>query len=142
MDGFLRRCRGVLGMGATWGVAWGALFAGLAVVVGLVDPGQIDVGEGPLAVGWIGAVFGFVSGVGLGVLLSVAERRKSLLDVSPGRAALLGALATAVYPLMTQVDNSEVLLVCPVGAALAVATVAVAKRAEIGASRERPSLPG
>ena len=142
MDEFLRRCRGVLGTGVTWGVAWGAIFAAIFVAIAILDPDSIDPGEGPLMGIGIGAFFGFVSGVGTGVLLSLAERGKSIRDLSLARTAVWGALATAVFPLLTPVDNSELLIVCPIGGALAAAMVAAAKRAEIGASAEPPRLPG
>ena len=80
-----------------------------------------------------GAIFGFVSGVGFGVLLSLAEGRKAIRDLSLRRAALWGMLGTAVFPLLTPVDNGMLFIVCPIGAGLAAASVAVAKRAELGA---------
>ena len=141
MGAFLRRCRGALGIGVTWGAVWAAIFAALAVIIGLVDPDSIDPGEGPIRVAGIGAVFGFVSGVGFGVLLSLAEGRKAIRDLSLGRAALWGMLGTAAFPLLTPVNNSLLLFVCPIGAALAVASVAVAKQAELSASSEQPKLP-
>jgi len=141
MGAFLRRCRGALGIGVTWGAVWAAIFAALAVIIGLVDPDSIDPGEGPIQVAGIGAVFGFVSGVGFGVLLSLAEGRKAIRDLSLGRAALWGMLGTAAFPLLTPVNNSMLLFVCPIGAALAAASVAVAKRAELRASPELPKLP-
>ena len=141
MGAFLKRCRGALGIGVTWGAAWAAIFAAVALIIGLVDPDSIDPGEGPIRVAGIGAVFGLVSGAGFGVLLSVAEGRKAIRDLSLSRAALWGALGTAAFPLLTPVDNSMLLIVCPIGAALAAASVAVAKRAELGASPEQPKLP-
>jgi len=79
MGAFLRRCRGTLGIGVTWGAVWAAIFAALVLIVGLVDPDSIDPGEGPIRVAGIGAVFGFVSGAGFGLLLSWrrAERRSA-----------------------------------------------------------------
>jgi len=142
MGTLLRRCRGVLGFGVTWGAVWATIFAALALIVGLVDPDSIDPGEGPIRVAGIGAVFGFVSGVGFGVLLSLAEGRKAIRDFSLSRAALWGILGTAAFPLLTPVDNGMLLIVCPIGAALAAVSVAVAKQAELGASPEQPKLPG
>ena len=135
MRAFLRKCRGALGLGLTWSVAWAAIFALLAVVVGVVDPDSIDPGEGPLRIAGIGAVFGFISGAGFGLLLSMAEGRKMLRGLSVWRAALWGALGTAAFPLLTSVDNRMLYLVCPIGAALAASWVAIAKR---GAPRDEP----
>lgn len=140
MVAFLRRCRGALGVGVTWGAVWAAIFAALALVIGFVDPDQIDAGEGPIAVAGVGAVFGFVSGAAFAVLLSLAEGRKTIRDLSLGRAALWGALGTAAFPLLTPVGNEVLFIVCPVGAALAAASVAVAKRAQLGVSPGQPNL--
>jgi len=127
---FLRKCRGILGIGVTWGAVWAAIFAAVSIIVGIVDPASIGAGEGPLSLARIGAMFGFVSGGVFGLLLSFADGRKAIRELSLGRAALWGMLGTAVIPLLTQVDNSMVFIVCPIGAALAAGSVAVAKRAE------------
>jgi len=141
MSDFLRRVRGTLGIGATWGAAWGSIFGVLALIIGLVDPGSIDPGEGPLVVIGTGALFGLVSGAVFGTALAPAERGKAILDLSLGRAALWGALATAAYPLLTPVDNSMLFLLCPLGAALGAGSVAMAKRVELAARPEPPELP-
>ena len=141
MRKFLRKVRGALGIGATWAVAWAAIFAGLAFVIGIFDPDSIDPGETPLRVGAIGGLFGFISGVAFGATLALADGRKALSKLSVGRAALWGALGTALFPLLTTVSNSMLILVCPIGAALAAGSVAIAKRAELRASREMPTLP-
>jgi hypothetical protein len=107
---FLKKCRGILGMGVTWGVVWGAVFAALSLIVGIVDPDSIGPGEGPIA------------------------------ELSTGRAAVFGALGTALFPLLTPVDNSMLIILCPIGAGLAAATVALAKRAELAAPGEQPKL--
>ena len=130
MRAFLRKCRGILKMGVTWGIVWAAIFAGISIVVGIIDPDSIDAGEGPLGLGRIGAIFGFVSGSVFGLLLSFADGRKAIRELSLGRAAVWGALGTAVIPLLTPVANSMVFIVCPIGAALAAGAVALAKRGE------------
>ncbi len=140
MAAFLRKCRGALGVAATWGAVWAAIFAALGLTIGLLDPDSIDPGEGPVRVAWIGAIYGVVSGATFAVLLSLAEGRKAIRDLSLSRAALWGILGTAAFPLFTPVDNSMLIILCPVGAALAAASVAVAKRAELNASPEQPKL--
>jgi len=141
MHAFLRKCRGAIGIGVTWAVAWGAIFAALGVVIGIFDPDSIDPGEDPLSIGWIGAIFGFVSGVAFGATLALADGRKSLSKLSVGRAALWGAIGTALFPLLTTVNNSMLIFLCPIGAGLAAGSVAIAKRAELRASEELPQLP-
>jgi hypothetical protein len=141
MRPFLRKCRGALGLGLLSAGAWAIIFALIAVVIGIFDPDSIDQGEGPLHVAPIGALFGFVSGIVFALLLAVGEGRKTLRDLSIARAALWGMLGTAAYPLLTPVGDEAVLIFGPIGAALAAACVAVAKRAELGASPEQPKLP-
>jgi hypothetical protein len=141
MRAFLRRGRGALGISVTWGAAWAVIFAGVALIIGLVDPDSIDPGEGPVRTAAIGALFGFVSGAVFSVLLALAESRKAIRDLSLARAALWGMLGTAAYPLLTPVDNSIVFILCPIGAALAAASVAIAKKAALGAPPEQPKLP-
>lgn len=140
MGAFLRKCRGALGIAATWGTVWAAIFAALGLTIGLLAPDSIDPGEGPVRVAWIGAIYGVVSGAVFAVLLALTEGRKSIRDLSLSRAALWGMLGTAAFPLLTPVDNSMLLILCPIGAALAAASVAVAKRAELNASPEQPKL--
>jgi uncharacterized membrane protein len=138
MRAFLRKCRGILGVAITWGAVWGAVFATLAFIVGIIDPDSIDPGETPLRIAGLGAVFGVVSGVAFGVLLAVAEGKKTLRDLSLARVALWGAVASAVFPLLTPVDNSMLVIVCPIGAALAAGLVAVAKKGALAAPHETP----
>jgi hypothetical protein len=128
MRQFLRKCRAALGVGATWGATWALIFALTFLIIRLVDPDSIDPGEGPLRGIAIGAFFGFVSGIAFALLLAVTESRKTIRNLSVGRAALWGMLGTAAYPLLTPLDNSMVFFVCPVGAAVAAASVAIAKK--------------
>ena len=130
MSVVLRRARGLAGVAATWGVAWGAIFAAVGLVIGVFDPDSIDPGEGPLLVARIGATYGFVTGTSFGALLGLAERHRSILNLPLWRVAAWGALAASVYILLTPVPNGMLLFVCPIGAALAAGSVALAKRAE------------
>lgn len=52
----------------------------------------------------------------------------------------MGGRVGGHIPLVTPVDNSMLVILCPVGAVLAAASVAVAKRAELNASAEQPKL--
>ena len=137
----LRWWRGFLGMGVTWGITWGAVFATLGLIVGIVDPDSIDPGEGPLRIAAIGAFYGAITGAAFSVLLSVAERRRAITELSVGRAALWGAISAAFYPLLTPVADSMLVFLCPIGAVLAAGSVGVAKRAVLRAPTEQPKLP-
>jgi hypothetical protein len=138
MNPLLRKLRGVIGTGLAWGTAWATIMAFAGVVVGVLRPEEIDPGEGPIVVGTIMGMVGFISGVAFGALLSFAERRKTILELSPGRAAMWGILASAVLPLLTGRADA-VFVLCPLGAACAAASVAIARRAELR-SPERPKL--
>ena len=137
----LRWLRGFLGMGVTWGIMWGAVFAAIGLAVGLIDPDSIDPGEGPLRIAWIGGVYGVISGAVFSLLLSITERRRAITELSVGRAALLGIVGTAVFPLLTPVDDGMLLILCPIGAVLAAGSIGLAKRAALRAPLEQPKLP-
>ena len=128
----------MLGVGVMWGAVWGAIFAGIFLAVSIVDPDSIDPGEGPIVILRTGAAYGFVSGAVFGVLLSLLERGKRVADLSLLRAAAMGAVAAAPFILLTPASESMLVFLCPIGAGLAAASVAVAKR---GALREPPDEP-
>ena len=130
MRNLLKRCRGILGMGLTWAVAIGALFFMLAVVIGFFDPDSIDPGEAPILLARIGALVGFIAGSAFGLLMSFAEARKRILNLSLMRAGLWGAIASSLLPLLTSANDNMVILMAPIGAILGATSVAVAKRAE------------
>jgi hypothetical protein len=129
MNTGLRRMRGVLGMSLTWAAAWYAVFALLTVVVWIVRPQEVDAGEGPIRVGAIMAGVGLVSGAVFAILLHAAERGHAVAELSLRRAALWGALASAVFPVATGRADAAVVF-CPVGAVLAVGLALAARHAE------------
>ncbi len=141
MGEFLRKCRGALGVTLTWGAAWGAIFAAISLAIGVLDPSLIDPGEHLPRVIARGAILGFVSGAGFGILFALMERGKQIRDLSLARAALWGALATAVYPLLTWADDRMLVLLCPIGAALAAASIALVKRTALRPPPDLPRLP-
>ena len=144
MRTFLRKLRGALGIAATWGASWAFIGAALTIVVGVVDPDSIDAGEGPVRIGAIFAAVGAISGLAFGLVMSFAERRRSIGELSIGRAALWGVLGAAALPLLTTMNNSILILVCPLGAAFAAASVAIARRSvpSLGSESKRIlSLP-
>ncbi len=134
MNNLLRRLRGVLGLSASWGILWALFLTALLTVVGIFRPQDVDPGEGPLVVLQVGLVLGLVAGFAFGALLSLAESGRALGAIPLGRAALWGVLAAALFPLATGRED-QVFVMCPIGAALAVAAVAMARRASGGAAR-------
>ena len=63
MKELIRRLRGALGIGLTWAALWVVLGSVLMLVIGIVDPDQIDPGEGPAKALPILALVGFLSGL-------------------------------------------------------------------------------
>jgi hypothetical protein len=140
MNALLRKLRGVIGIGLTWGILWALIGATLGLIMRITVPGSIDPGENELVMGAMTGFVGVVSGVGFGILLSFAESRKTILDLSLGRVAIWGLLGSAALPLLTGMQNKLVLITCPLGAAFAMASVSIARRAELHDSEQRELL--
>ena len=121
----LRKLRGVLGLGMIWGVLWAAIFLVLVAVLALFRPDDVGPGEGPLDVWRVGALVGLASGAVFGVLLALAESAHTLRALPPVRAALWGAVASSVFPIVTG-HEAQVILMAPLGALLALTAVGVA----------------
>ena len=140
MKKWLRRIRAAVTMGLLWAVPW----AVVAVLLGMViDP------DGSMDEMWwvIGAYPGFLGGVLFSIVLSIAERRRNLSDLSVRRFGAWGAAAglvigvipfllgtpsadTDVVRLATAVIGSFTLM----SAASAAGSLALARR---GQGRER-----
>ena len=84
MNEMFRKLRGLLGFGLTWGILWAAIITVAGMVIGVLDPDSIDPGEGPLVVGAIMGMVGFISGIGFGSFLSVGESRKRKAELKAG----------------------------------------------------------
>jgi hypothetical protein len=148
---WLRKLRGLLGVGVMWGALWGGIGAAIGFVVGLVDPGAWTLAN-PVVQWALGmGAYGFVSGVGFGGLLALGEGRRTLADLSLRRVALWGVLGSAAVPLLfgalgffdagtTMLDVVGAMLVTAgLGGTFAPAAVAVARKAELAAP-ERAGL--
>jgi len=132
MKGFLRRLRGIIGMGLLWAVGSVAFFLGLAALQGG--------GWG----GWVGilylipmsAGFGFIAGCAFAGILSMTERHRRLEDLSLRRVALWGAiggcLVTGAFNLVSSgtVFWESLLMMSLLTAGLSSGSVALAKRAD------------
>ena len=128
MTQLIRRLRGALGIGVTWGVLWAAIGLVLGVTVGVVRPEVIGPGEGPGKVAAVLGFVGFLSGLGFAGLFSLAERRRTIQELSLGRVALWGLLGAAAIPLLTGADASVGFITGPMGAVFAATFVATARR--------------
>jgi hypothetical protein len=128
MTQLVRRLRGALGIGVTWGVLWAAIGLVLGVILGVVRPEDIDPGEGPGKIASVLGLVGFLSGLGFAGLFSLAERRRTIHELSLGRVALWGLLGAAAIPLLTGADASVGFITGPMGAVFAATSVAAARR--------------
>jgi len=127
MTDLVRRLRGALGIGVTWGVLWAAIGLVLGFVVGLVRPDQIEPGEGPGRIAVVLGLVGFLSGLGFAALLALAERRRTIHELALGRVALWGLLGAATIPMLTGADPTVGLITGSLGALFATASVATAR---------------
>jgi hypothetical protein len=128
MGPMTRRIRGALGIGVTWGVMWVGLGLVVSLVIGALRPGDIGSGEGMKTVLPVFGLVGFLSGLGFAAWLSVAERRRTLDQLSLFRVALGGLLGGVAIPLLMGADGSMGWITGPMGAAFAAASVGAARR--------------
>jgi hypothetical protein len=139
MTRLIRRLRGAVSIGVAWGLLWIAIGLILIALIGVFRPQEIDPGEGPGKVLPILGLVGFLSGLGFAALLSLAERRTRLDELSLTRVALWGLLGSAAIPLVMGTDASMGWLTGPMGAIFATASVAIARRGTPRTNEE--SLP-
>jgi hypothetical protein len=134
MRKLLRRIRGAIGMGFTWGAAWSVAGFVLAVLTRF----QADA-PFPLIFG----VLGFIAGVLFSAFLALTEGRRSFDQMSLPRFAAWGAigglLLAALFAPAASLGWGDVLLIVPTfalaSAACASGSLALARRA---VSRELP----
>lgn len=136
MKKWLKRIRGALVMGLTWGLIW----APAGVLIGMVvDP------DGAMDEPWIaiGAYPGFLCGVVFSAVLIIAARHRRFEELSLSRFAAWGALAgvlVALLPIAAAVADTGrapwllggVLIgaLTVLGAASAAGSLALARKAE------------
>ena len=134
MKGILRRLRGIIGTGITWALGWTGVLSVLHLLMGA--PLQF-IGQTVLT----GLIWGSVAGGGFAVVLSIAERRHALVDLSLWRVALWGGIGGSLLILVTVLILSLVgspmsgvlgalALNILLGAGFASGSVALAKRAD------------
>ena len=123
-----RRIRGAIGMGLTWGAAWGAAGTVLAVVTRFKADAPF-----PL----IFAVLGFIAGVIFSAILALTEGGRGFDQMSLPRFAVWGAtgglLLSAVFAKAASLGWGDVLVIAPTFAvacaACASGSLALARRA-------------
>ena len=146
MKGWLRRLRGVLGIGMIWGLP-ATVVGAIGGIVASVFGGASLLGSLVTGSVAVGGLF-FLLGSGFAAALTMTEGRRTLNELSPRRAALWGALAGGALPIVmllisfgpeiaTLLSDPQLLLGLLAGigsygalsAALAGGTVALARRA-------------
>lgn len=145
MQKLLRRVRGALGMGLTWGLACGALLGPFPRwVLGM---------ESDLPFGLLFAGLGFISGVIFSAMLVVVERKRRFDQLSIPRFAVFGAtgglIIAAFFVRGTALSVGNIatisaLFACA-SAACATGSLLLARRAataQIGSGEEALLLEG
>jgi len=125
---WLRRIRGAIGMGVTWGVAWSVAGLLLAIITGFKADAPF-----PLIFG----VLGFFAGIIFSAFLALTEGRRSIDQISLPRFAGWGAagglLLSAVFAKAASLGVGDVLAIAPTfavaSAICASGSLAVARRA-------------
>ena len=108
MRKWLRRIRGAIGMGFTWGAAW----SGAGIVLAVVTRFRADA-PFPLVFG----VLGFIAGVIFSALLALIEGGRRLDQMSlprfAGWGAMGGLLLAALFARAASLGGGDVLAVAP-----------------------------
>jgi hypothetical protein len=125
VKGLLRRLRGIIGTALTWAAGWAGFFGVVGLVFGANSVPRLAL---------VGAFTGLVAGGAFAVILSIAERRQRLEDLSLWRTALWGGLGGILVAAAFSGSWGNFLSFAATMAVSASAssagTVAVAKRAE------------
>lgn len=148
MHVMVRRLRGLLGVGITWGVLWATIGTIVGFVLGVVAP-ESGGWTGRITDWMIGlGLYGLVSGVGFGAFLALRERNRTISDISLGRAAVWGVIGAALAPLVflglgafppgttTAAVVGAIAVTASLGGAVAPAALVIARRAELTAKEE------
>jgi hypothetical protein len=140
MKGFLRRLRGIIGTGLTWAVGWAGIFGVLGLIFGAGSVPRVAL---------LGAFTGLIAGGAFAVILSIAERRHRLEDLSLWRTALWGGLGgilvAAAFSGSWENFWSYAATMAISASASSAGTVAIAKRADrklLESDEDLPALEG
>jgi peptidoglycan/LPS O-acetylase OafA/YrhL len=128
MGQWLRRVRGAIGIGVTWGAAWSVAGFVLAAATGFKADAPF-----PLIFG----VLGFLAGVTFSAFLALTEGRRRFDQMSLRRFAVWGAIGgvvlSAVFSRAASLEWGDVLAIVPTfalaSAACASGSLALARRA-------------
>lgn len=144
MRSFLRRLRGLIGLGTFSALVWAVFGAVLGSAILIFDPATIDPGEGPLWIAYYLGRTGFVAGIAAGALIAAIGRRKKLLDLSMGAVVAIGALAGAALPWIAFAPRAMLPFLMVLGAGTAATALGLARRGErqaLESGREADAIP-
>jgi hypothetical protein len=130
MKKWLRRIRGAIGMGLTWGVAWFTAGIVLALIVGF------DAADVPFPLGF--GFLGFLSGITFSGVLGLMEGRRRFDQMSLPRFATWGGagglLFAGLFVLAADLGLNALVVLGPVfalaGGGCAAGSLALARMAE------------
>jgi hypothetical protein len=130
MNRWIRRIRGALGLGLTWGLAW--FGAGMALLL-VIGPDAADV---PFPLGF--GLLGFLAGVTFSGVLGLVEGRRSFDQMSiprfAGWGAVGGVIFSGVFVTAAGLGGAALAVLAPVfgvsSAACAAGSLALARRAD------------
>ncbi|MCL7976340.1 MAG: hypothetical protein M8862_01140 [marine benthic group bacterium] len=130
MNRWIRRIRGALGLGLTWGLAW--FGAGMALLL-VVGPDAADV---PFPLGF--GLLGFLAGVTFSGVLGLVEGRRSFDQMSlprfAGWGAVGGVIFSGVFVAVAGLGGAALAILAPVfavsSAACAAGSLALARQAD------------
>lgn len=144
---WLRKLRGLLGFGVTWGAMWGVIGAGIGSVVSLLGPGATTLSNSVIVWAMGMGAYGVISGIAFGGLLALGEGSRTLRELSLKRVALWGVVGSGLVPLLflgffdagtTFFDIAGAMLVTAgLGGTFAPGAVAMARRAELAGPDEQ-----
>lgn len=132
MKTWLRKLRGAIGLGLTWGLSW---FAAGMVLLLIVGPDAADV---PFPMGF--GLLGFLAGVTFSGILGLVAGRRRFEELSVTQFAIwgggAGVLFAGLFTGVAQLGLRGFMVLGPVlgvaGAACAAGTLALARLAEGG----------
>ncbi len=95
MKRWVKRLRGVLGIGSVWGLVCGVAGAAVGGISGFITGSLIEA----LVIGGVGArLMGFVLGSGFATVLTLMDRKKTLEQLTPRRAGLWASRSELACP--------------------------------------------
>src|SRR5688572_32458877 len=107
MKQWLRRLRGVMGMGVVWTVAWAVVGGG--VMEAFVDPRGRILDMWPQVLG----IAGFLGGASFSIAFGIAARRRSFEELSLARFAALGALGGVAAGVFLMTTGAPAVIIAP-----------------------------